>query len=162
VDGEAIMRGMRLMVSWVLALSLALILLGIADQTLFPSTPARNVVFPLLARNSGIPLWEPTGRFVVGLLDVLAALLVFVPFTRRAGAILAVLICLGAIVSYWLWLTPGELGAIPVEIGSIETDGAALAYLTLGLLAGAVLLIFIHPGKARNASAGNDYYARAH
>jgi hypothetical protein len=153
---------MRLMASWVLALFLAVMFLLIADQTLFPATPAKNVIFPLLAQNSGIPLWEPTGRMAVGLADVLTALLVFVPFTRRAGAILAFLICAGAIAAYLMWLTPGQMGAIPVEIGSSDTDGGMLFDLTLALLGASVLLIFVHPGKSKSAGAGGGYYAKAH
>jgi hypothetical protein len=154
---------MRLMASWVLALFLAIMFLLIADQTLFPATPAKNVIFPLLAQNSGIPLWEPTGRMLVGLADVLAALLVFVPFTRRAGAILAFLICAGATAVYLMWLTPGQAGAIPVETGSTDTDGGMLFDLTLALLGASLLLIFVHPGKAkRAAAAGGGYYAKAH
>jgi hypothetical protein len=157
------MRGMRLMGSWVLALFLTIMLLLIADQTLFPATPAKNVVFPLLAQNSGIPLWEPTGRLLVGLADVLAALLVFVPFTRRLGAILAFLICAGAAAAYLMWLTPGQMGAIPVETGSTDTDGGMLFDLTLALLGASVLLIFIHPGKSKSAAGeGDGYYAKAH
>jgi hypothetical protein len=157
------MRGMRLMGSWVLALFLTVMFLLIADQTLFPATPAKNVVFPLLAHNTGIPLWEPTGRMAVGLADVLAALLVFVPFTRRIGAILAVLICAGATGAFLMWLTPGQLGAIPVETGSTDTDGSALSYLTLTLLAASALLVFVHPGRPKGKTgAGGNYYAGAH
>ncbi|MEP7209283.1 MAG: hypothetical protein ABI740_00470 [Alphaproteobacteria bacterium] len=157
------MRGMRLMGSWVLALFLTVMFLLIADQTLFPATPAKNVIFPLLAQNSGIALWEPTGRMVVGLADILAALLVFVPFTRRLGAILAFLICAGAIGAYLMWLTPGQVGAIPVEIGATDTDGGMLFDLTLALLAASALLIFIHPGKSKSAAgSGDTYYAKAH
>lgn len=152
------MRGMRLMGSWVLALFLTVMFLLIADQTLFPATPAKNVVFPLLAQNSGIPLWEPTGRMVVGLADVLAALLVFIPFTRRIGAILAVLICAGATGAYLMWLST----AIPIETGSTDTDGGMLFDLTLALLGASALLVFVHPGRSRAGSgAGDDYYAKA-
>ena len=154
------MRGMRVMGSWVLALFLTVMFLLIADQTLFPATPAKNVVFPLLAHNSGIPLFEPTGRLAVGLLDVLTALLVFIPFTRRIGAILALAICAGATGVYLMWLST----AIPVEIGSTDTDGGMLFDLTLALLAASALLVFIHPGRSKGgaAGAGDDYYAKAH
>ncbi|MBI1361005.1 MAG: hypothetical protein GC155_12065 [Alphaproteobacteria bacterium] len=137
---------MRLMGSWVLALFLAIMLILIADQTLFPATAGKNVVFPLLAQKSGIPLWEPTGRFVVGLVDVLAALLVFVPFTRRLGGMLSAALCLGALVAYLLWFHDTSL---PVEIGATDTDGGMLFDLTLALLGASVLLVFIHPGRRK-------------
>jgi hypothetical protein len=153
------MRGIRVMGSWVLALFLTVMFLLIADQTLFPASPAKNVVFPLLAHNSGIGLWEPSGRLAVGLLDVLAALLVFIPFTRRIGAILALLICAGAAGAYLMWLTT----AIPVEIGSTDTDGGMLFDLTLALLGASALLVFVHPGREKGAAPGEDnYYAKSH
>ncbi len=69
------MRDARMLASWVLALFLAVMLLWIADQSLFPTSPAKNVVFPLLREKSDIYLWEPTGRYVMGVAHVLAALL---------------------------------------------------------------------------------------
>lgn len=150
------MHGLRLMASWVLALFLAAMFLLIADQTLFPATPAKNVVFPLLAHNSGISLFEPTGRLVVGVLDMLAALLVFVPFTRRFGSIVAFLICAGATGAYLMWLTT----AIPVEIGAADTDGGMLFDLTLALLGASALLFFVHPGRAKGGAGADDYYGR--
>ena len=154
------MRSLRLMGSWVLALFLTVMFLLIADQTLFPATPAKNVVFPLLAQSSGVTLFEPTGRLVVGLLDVLVALLVFIPFTRRIGAILALLICAGATGAYLMWLST----AIPVETGSTDTDGGMLFDLTLALLAASALLVFVHPGRPKDgaAGAGQTNYAKAH
>ena len=154
------MRAMRWMGSWVLALFLAVMFLLIADQTLFPASPAKNVVFPLLAQNSGIPLFEPTGRLAVGLLDVLTALMVFIPFTRRIGAILALVICAGAAGAYLMWLTT----AIPVETGSTDTDGGMLFDLTLALLAASALLVFVHPGRAKDGGAGasDGYYVKPH
>ncbi|MDZ4762810.1 MAG: hypothetical protein SGJ21_17255 [Alphaproteobacteria bacterium] len=141
------MRGVRTMASWVLALFLGVMFLWIGDQTLFPPSPGKNVVFPLLSESSGIYLFEPTGRFVVGVLDILAALLVLAPWTRRVGAILAFLIAAGAVAAHALWLGT----AIPSEFGSTETDGGQLFNLALALLAASLLLIFVHPGRAKAA-----------
>jgi len=90
------MRDARMMASWVLALFLTAMFLWIADQSLFPAE-GKNVVFPLLAERSEYYLFEPTGRYVVSLLEVLAALLIFIPPTRRIGAMLAILIAAGAV-----------------------------------------------------------------
>ena len=139
------MRGIRHMASWVLALFLAFMFLWIADVMVFPATQAKNVVFPLLVENSGIALWEPTGRALTGLLHVVTVLLLVLPFTRRAGAILAFLVALAAVLAQVLWLGI----SIPLEIGSPETDGGQLFYLSLALLAASLLLIFVHPGRAK-------------
>jgi len=137
------MRDARMMGSWVLALFLAVMFVWIADLSLFPASEARNVVFPLLAEKSDIWLWEPTGRYVTGLAEVLAALLLVIPFTRRIGAILGFLIAGGAVAAQIVWLGM----AVPVEQGSKTTDGGQLFYLALALAVASLLLIFIHPGK---------------
>ena len=150
------MRDARMLASWVLALFLAVMLLWIADQSLFPSSPAKNVVFPLLREKSGIYLWEPTGRYVTGLAHVLAALLLVVPWTRRMGAILALLISGGAIAAQLLWLGM----AIPTEAGAATTDGGQLFYLTVALAVAALIVAVIHPGRERDAVGGVGYYGR--
>lgn len=137
------MRGLRLVGSWVLAVFLCVMFLWIADLTLFPAEPGRNVVFPALAEYSGISWWEPTGRLVVGLIHVVTAVFLIMPWTRRIGAILAGAIALGAVAAHVLWLGP----SIPLEAGSVETDGGQLLYLALALLAASILLAFLHPGR---------------
>lgn len=141
------MREIRWMVSWVLALFLAAMFLWIADLLLFPPDPSKNVVFPLLVEYSGIALFEPTGRLGVGLLHVLAALLLLLPFTRRVGALLGLIVAGGAVAAHALWLGV----SIPVAAGSAETDGGQLLYLALALSAAALLLLFVHPGRQKAA-----------
>jgi hypothetical protein len=153
------MRNIRMMGSWVLALFLGMMFLWIADLTLFPPAPGKNVVFPLLAESSGIYLWEPTGRLAVGLLHAIAALLLIVPWTRRIGAVLALIIALGAVAAHVLWLDV----AIPTEFGSTATDGGQLFYLAIALASASLALAFIHPGRpasnGQEKSSAPGYYA---
>ena len=153
------MREARTMASWVLALFLTAMFLWIADQSLFPAE-GKNVVFPLLAERSEYYLFEPTGRYVVSLLEVLAAVLLFIPPTRRAGAMLAILISAGAVglhLSPWLGTeVPTSTAALTGASGA--TDGGQLFYLSLGLLVAALLLFFIHPGKAGGARPHSPGY----
>ncbi len=150
------MRPARLVASWILALFLAIMFLWIADLTLFPPSPEKNVVFPALVEYSGIAWWEPTGRFAVGVLDVLAAILLLLPLTRRLGAILAFLVAMGGVAVHVLWLGV----ELPVEIGSTVTDGGQLFYLAVGLAAASAILAAVHPGreKASEARQGGSYY----
>jgi hypothetical protein len=160
---EEAMRDARVIASWALALFLAAMLLWIADQTLFPNE-GRNVVFPMLAERSGYYLFEPTGRYVVSLLEVIAAILLTLPWTRRIGAGLAILVAAGAVGAHltpWLGIqiptsmTPGADGAAP------PTDGGQLFYLSIGLLVASLVVFFVHPASSGGAkTAGYGYYGR--
>jgi len=146
------MREARTLGSWAIALFLAAMLVWMAVDTLAPAVGTRNHLFPLFAETSGIAWFEPTGRFVFGVLEVLLALLLLIPLTRRFGAILSVLLmtALAALVIQLMMLqipipvdTVGEGGAVTTT----ETDPGALFYLVIGLLVVSLALIFIHPGK---------------
>lgn len=149
------MREARTLASWVIALFVTVMLLWIAAEALAPQPPAKNHLFEVFRESSGIAYFEPMGRFAFGVLEVLTALLVFIPVTRRVGAILAtlVLLALGALVGQLMMLgikvpvdSIGEAGVI-----TTSTDPSGLFYLVAGLLAASVALIFVHPGKARDA-----------
>ena len=146
------MREARTLGGWVIALFLAAMLVWVAIDTLAPPTGTKNHLFQLFADASGIAYFEPTGRLAVGVLEVLVALLVFIPFTRRFGAILGVLLMTGlaALVVQLMMLKVdipvdviGEGGAV----STTTTDPSALFYLVLGLLIASLTLIFVHPGK---------------
>lgn len=146
------MREARTLGGWVIALFLAAMLVWVAIDTLAPPTGTKNHLFQLFADASGIAYFEPTGRLAVGVLEVLVALLVFIPFTRRFGAILGVLLMTGlaALVVQLMMLKVdipvdviGEDGAV----STTTTDPSALFYLVLGLLIASLTLIFVHPGK---------------
>jgi hypothetical protein len=155
------MRDARMIGSWILALFLTVMFLWIADQSLFPGD-GRNVVFPTLAEKSGYYLFEPTGRYVMSLLEVIAAILIFIPWTRRLGAGLAVLV---TAVAVGVHLTPWLGIQVPLsaaaEGAAAPTDGGQLFYLSLGLLVASLVLFFVHPGKSQNARSGlYGYYGR--
>lgn len=146
------MREARTLGSWVIALFLAAMLVWVAVDTLAPAAGTKNHLFPLFADTSGIAWFEPTGRFAFGVLEVVLALLLLIPFTRRFGAILSVLLitALAALVIQLMMLqiqipvdTVGEGGVVTTT----ESDPGALFYLVIGLLVASLALIFIHPGK---------------
>jgi hypothetical protein len=148
------MRETRTLASWVIALFVAVMLLWVAAEALAPQPPAKNHLFEVFRESSGIVYFEPMGRFVFGALATLVALVVFIPMTRRAGAILATLLLvgLGALVGQLMML------GIQVPVDTIDaagvvttsTDPSGLFYLVAGLLAASVALIFVHPGKAES------------
>lgn len=147
------MREARTLASWVLALFVAVMLVWIAAEAIAPQPPAKNHLFEVFRESSGIAYFEPSGRFAFGVLEILTAVLVFVPVTRRVGAILSALLMAG------LAALVGQLvmNGIPVpvdtitatgEVSTTGTDPSALLYLVVGLLAASVALIFVHPGKS--------------
>lgn len=156
------MREARTLGSWVLALFLAAMLVWIAVDTLAPAKGTANHLFPLFAETSGIKYFEPTGRFAAGVLEILAALLILIPFTRRIGAFLGLLITavLAALVVQLMMLgvqvpvdTVGEGG----KITTTQADASMLFYLVLGLVIAAIVLVVIHPGRDAEASPKSYY-----
>ena len=89
------MRAMRHIGSWGLALFLIFMFV---QATIHPlpnpplgsvklfDPPGQNIVFVTLAEKTQIPLFEPTGRVFVAIGELVAALLLLLPFTRKLGA----------------------------------------------------------------------------
>lgn len=146
------MREARTLASWVLALFVTVMLVWVAAEAIAPQPPAKNHLFEVFRDSSGIAYFEPTGRFAFGVLEVVAALLVLVPVTRRVGAILAALLMIGlaALVGQLMMYgikVPVDTITASGEVSTTSTDPSALFYLVIGLLAASVALIFVHPGK---------------
>ena len=148
------MRAMRHIGSWGLALFLIFMFL---QATIHPlpnppegsvklfDPPGQNIVFATLAAKTQIPLFEPTGRILVAIAELLAAFLLLLPMPRRSGAILSFLILAGAVTMHML---PEVLGReIPLSRNGNETDGGALFALAIAMLAASVLLYVVHPAK---------------
>lgn len=147
------MRTLRHAISWGLALALAAMFFHLTLHPLpdpvpgevkFFDPPGTHIVFSALADRSGVTLFEPAGRFVAGVLELLAALLILLPFSRRAGAVIAVLVFgtgLGLHLSPWLGRE------LPLPGGG--TDGGQHFLLAIILLAVSLLLLVVHPGKIK-------------
>ncbi|HEX4118266.1 MAG TPA: hypothetical protein VHX99_05645 [Rhizomicrobium sp.] len=63
----------------------------------FTGAPESIYIFSTLRDWSGIALFEPAGRWVIGLCELTASILLFMPRTRIFGAALAIGIMTGAI-----------------------------------------------------------------
>lgn len=147
------MHEARTLGSWVIALFLAVMLFWMSAELLAPQPPARNHLFEVFRDTSGIAYFEPSGRFAFGVLAALAALLILVPVTRRAGSILSTLLLgvLAVLVGQLMMLgvpLPVDQIAEGGTVATVETDASALFYLVAGLLAASLALAFVHPGRA--------------
>jgi uncharacterized membrane protein YphA (DoxX/SURF4 family) len=151
---EVNMRLIRTILSWALALFLIAVFVQATIHPLpdppdgmvkFWDAPGENIVFQTLADNSGYPIFEPTGRVLTGVLELVAAFFLLWPFTRRFGAIVAFLI-LGGAVAFHLspWL--GVEVPVSLEPGAAD-DGGGLFALAVASLVASLLIILIHPGK---------------
>lgn len=153
------MRAMRHLGSWGLALFLIFMFVQATIHPL-PNPPegsvklfdaaGQNIVFATIAAKTQIPLFEPTGRVLVAIAELIAAVLLLLPFTRRSGAILSFLILGGAVIMH---LMPSVLGReIPLSLETgAATDGGQLFALAIAMLAASMLLIVVHPSKKSGA-----------
>jgi hypothetical protein len=147
------MHEARTLGSWVFALFLVVMLFWMSAELLAPQPPARNHLFEVFRDTSDIAYFEPSGRFAFGVLGALAALLILVPVTRRAGSILSTLLLgvLAVLVGQLMMLgvpLPVDQIAEGGTVATVETDASALFYLVAGLLAASLALVFVHPGRA--------------
>ena len=144
---------MERVLSWALGITLAVLLLIVAYQSLMGPTP--NAIFGMIALRSGIQLAEPIGRYAVTALQLLAVLLIVIPATRSRGAILALVLSVAAMalhLSPWLGVqlsegpavsealaqhkTLAEINAmgLPTDKGAMFLLAAAIAILSVGTI----------------------------
>lgn len=151
------MRIIQTILSWALALFLIAVFV---QATIHPlpdppagmvklwDAPGENIVFATITEKSRYPIFEPTGRVVTAVLELIAAFFLFWPFTRRFGAIISFLILGGAVAMH---LSPWLGIEVPVSLEpGAETDGGGLFALAVASLVASLLIILIHPGRRRS------------
>lgn len=149
------MRIFRHIISWGLALFLIFVFIQATIHPL-PNPPegavkfldpaGQNIVFQTIAERSGISLFEPAGRVVTGLLELIAAVCLLLPMVRRFGAFLSALVSGGAVamhLSPWL----GREVAVSLDPQTTGTDGGMLFMLAIVMLVASLLLMVVHPGQ---------------
>ncbi len=149
------MREFRTLVSWVLALALIAAFLHLTVHPLPDPTlgrvqlfdpPGENVLFATLAEKSRYPIFEPAGRVAAALFQLLAGFLLFFPWTRRFGAVLAFLF-LASLVG--LHLSPWLGRELPLGLapGEAATDGGMAFSLSVAMMVASVLVMMVHPRR---------------
>jgi hypothetical protein len=91
-------------------------------------------IFSTLRDWSGIGLFEPTGRWVIGFAELVASVLLFIPRTRIFGAGIALGVISGAIVFHLF--TP-----LGVEI---MNDGGLLFAMACGVWLSSAAILWLH------------------
>ena len=90
---------------------------------------------------------EPGGRVVVALVELLAVVMLLLPPLRRTGAILSIIVLVGAVMAH---LSPDILGReVPISLDptNAATDGGALFALAIAMLTASFLLFVVHPSR---------------
>ena len=100
-------------IKWGIALLLSVFFIFMGVQKF----GSENVIFTTIAAQSGIGLFEPIVRILVGVAELIAAVLLLIPAARFFGALLGLGILFGAIgfhLSPWLGIfVPMEPGGGP-------------------------------------------------
>jgi hypothetical protein len=155
---------MERVLSWALGLTLAVLLLIVAFLQV--SGPAPNPVFGMIAARSHIALFEPWARYLVVLLEVVAIVGVVYPKTRSRGAILALVVALGAIamqLSPWLGVQLSQGPAVSQALAqgrsaadiaamNLPTDKGGMFLLALAIAVLSAGTIFVEKAKVRAMS----------
>ncbi len=152
---------MERVLSWALGITLGVLLLIVAYQSLMGPTP--NAIFGMIALRSGIHFAEPWGRYAVTALQLLAVLLVIIPVTRSRGAMLALVLSAAAIVlhlSPWLGVQLPQGPAVSqalaqgksladIQAMGLPTDKGAMFLLAVAIAILAVGVIFVERAKVQ-------------
>ena len=150
--------------SWALGLTLAVLLLIVAFLQMSGPTP--NPIFGMIAARSHIALFEPYARYLVVLLELVALIGVVYPKTRARGAVLALVVVLGAIVlhlSPWLGVQLAQGPAVSQALAqgksaadiaamNLPTDKGGLFLLALAIAVLSAGTMFVEKAKVRAMS----------
>jgi uncharacterized membrane protein YphA (DoxX/SURF4 family) len=147
------MRLFRQLVSWALALFLIAMFVQAtihplpnptAGSVKFFDPPGSNIVFQTIAERSGQTLFEPAGRVLTGVLELIAALFLLLPLTRRLGAVISAVV-LGGAVAFHLSPLLGREIPVSLDPGATQTDGGMLFMLAIVMLVASLLVLVVHP-----------------
>ena len=116
--------------SWALRIGAALILFRSAYFDFTGSATSVHIFETVGQAMGAAGLMEPYGRFAIGVIELLAAVLLLMPISTLPGAVLAVLVASGAIFSHLFT----DLGIV-VVVGGISDGGLTFGLAVLVALA---------------------------
>lgn len=125
--------------SWVLSLIVG----GLYAQSLFfkfSGAEESRYIFQTIADWSGLALFEPAGRLMVGCSELVATALLLIPATRLYGALLSVGVISGAIFFHLV----SPLGIV------VKDDGGLLFGMAVGIFLLSLWLVWLHRMSLKN------------
>ena len=120
-------------IPWVLALFVAL---GVFIPSLFfkfSGAAESRHIFEVVGQWTGIGLFEPYGRFLIGVAELVASIMLMIPFTQVYGAILGLGVMIGAI--FFHLVTPLGVTVRWMENGVPQEDGTLFFLAVLSFFA---------------------------
>lgn len=155
--------------SWALTFALAAALVFMVGLPKLIG-PSPNPIFAIIAARSGIAVFEPYVRYVTGIAEVIAALLLLWPASRRFGALLAAAITTGAIgfhLSPWLGVPVPDMTQLmtllaqgrsiaEIDAMNLPDDGGALFMTALAFLAMSAAIFWLERGFSGASRAGKQ------
>ena len=131
---------------WILSLILAGLFVYMAVFKFLPEVNGSvNPVFPVIAKNTGFAFVEPYFRWLTGAMEIITALLLLVPATRRVGAGLGLMILIGALVAHF---TP---------ILGIEVEGAGKTVFYMAIVMTVLSVIVLAIGGRRKVHVDDHH-----
>ena len=95
-------------------------------------------IFQTIAQWSGIGLFEPYGRYLIGMAELLASILLMIPYTQIFGAILGVGVMSGAI--FFHLVSPLGITVKWIENGAPQEDSSLFILAVLSLISCLVII----------------------
>jgi len=120
----------------------------------FTGSEETDIIFSTIAQwmndvglSAIAPTFESIGGYLIGGVELIAALLLLIPATRKFGALLGLGVISGAI--FFHLATP--LGVDRVINASGETDGGVLFYMACGVWISCLLIFILSKSNKRRA-----------
>ncbi len=108
----------------------------------FMGTPESQYMFgQLLAERSGVALFEPYGRWGIGLAEMAIVILLWIPGKRHIAGGLAAVLMAGAVASHLLWI--GVITHFPVKGETPPFDASTATQGDNGMLFSLALLVLV-------------------
>lgn len=123
---------------WILAMFVAF---GVFIPSLFfkfSGAAESRHIFETIAQWSGIGLFEPFGRYLIGMVELMASLLLMIPYTQIYGAVLGLGVMSGAI--FFHLATPLGITVQWMENGVLQEDSSLFVLAVLSFLSCLVII----------------------
>lgn len=135
------MEAVKKYLPWVLIAWIAFVFLS-SDIFKFLSLPESVALFTYIASETGVSLFEPYGRFLIGIAEVTAVVLLVLPGRRLLGALLSAVLMTGAILTHLLFI-----GVVVVNDAGQTIDDGTLFVMAVGVLVASLILIWLERQK---------------